>query len=118
MIFHNIFKFIIFQRRQKALTWSSGLKDLDNIAITIKFSLLYEKSKSLKKVGIVLIKTFDLYLPLGPGDFQPISRGRILAPFPIKNSHLFSQYHVRFSQIKKIKKKYFFLETTTSYEKQ
>ena len=28
------------------------------------------------------------------GDFLPISRGRILAPFPIKNSHLFPQYHV------------------------
>ena len=26
--------------------------------------------------------------------FLPISRGRISAPFPIKNSHLFSQYHV------------------------
>ena len=28
------------------------------------------------------------------GDFLPISRGQISAPFPIKNSHLFSQYHV------------------------
>ena len=33
-------------------------------------------------------------------DFLPISWGRISAPFPIENSHLFSQYHVRFSQIK------------------
>ena len=30
------------------------------------------------------------------GDFLSISRGRISAPFPIKNSLLFSQYHVRF----------------------
>ena len=28
------------------------------------------------------------------GPFLPISRGRISAPFPIKNSHLFSEYHV------------------------
>ena len=41
------------------------------------------------------------------GDFLPISRGRISAPFPIKNSHLFSQYHVSFSQIKKSKKFFF-----------
>ena len=25
-IFHNIFKYMIFQRRQKALLWSKGLK--------------------------------------------------------------------------------------------
>ena len=46
-----------------------------------------------------------------PGDFLPISRGWILATFPIENSHLFSQYmyHVHFSQIKKIKKNLFLL---------
>ena len=32
--------------------------------------------------------------PVKPGPFLPISMGRISAPFPIKNSHLFSQYHV------------------------
>ena len=31
---------------------------------------------------------------LQSGPFLPISRGRISAPFPIKNSHPFSQYHV------------------------
>ena len=31
-------------------------------------------------------------------DFLPFSRGPISAPFPIENSHLFSQYHVCFSQ--------------------
>ena len=36
------------------------------------------------------------------GPFLPISRGRISAPFPIKNSHFFSQYHVWFSQLRKI----------------
>ena len=65
-----------------------------------------------------------------PGPFLPISRGRISAPFPIKNSHLFSQYHVWFSQLrivtKKRKKKKnfffffffftFFFKTTTTYE--
>ena len=39
------------------------------------------------------------------GPFLPISRGRISAPFPIKNSHLFSQYHVWVSQLRKVKKK-------------
>ena len=67
------------------------------------------------------------------GDFLPISRGPISAPFPIENSHLFSHYNVRFSQIKKSKKKkkkiffffffffftfLLFLGTTTTYEKQ
>ena len=42
------------------------------------------------------------------GDFLPFSSGRISAPFPIKNSHLISQYHIRFSQLKKVKKKMFF----------
>ena len=42
------------------------------------------------------------------GDFLPISRGRISAPFPIENSHLFSQYHVCFSQLRKVKKIFFF----------
>ena len=30
------------------------------------------------------------------GEFLPISRGQISAPFPIENSHIFSQYHVCF----------------------
>ena len=54
------------------------------------------------------------------GPFLPISRGRISAPFPIKNSHLFSQYHVWFSQLRKVKTFFFFLlflKTTTTYEK-
>ena len=36
------------------------------------------------------------------------SRGRISAPFPIENSRFFSQYHVCFSQLRKVRKKYFF----------
>ena len=36
----------------------------------------------------------DIYLTLCTGDFLPISRGLISAPFPIENSHLFPQYHV------------------------
>ena len=35
------------------------------------------------------------------GNFLPFSKGRISAPFPIENSHLFSQYHVWFSQLRK-----------------
>ena len=44
----------------------------------------------------------------------PFSRGQISAPFPIEKSHLFCFY-----QLRKVKKKsfYFFLETTTSFEK-
>ena len=30
-IFHNIFKYIVFQRRQKALLWSKGLKSNSGI---------------------------------------------------------------------------------------
>ena len=42
------------------------------------------------------------------GPFLPISRGQISAPFPIKNSHLFSQYHVWFAQLRKVKYFFFF----------
>ena len=51
------------------------------------------------------------------GHFLPFSRGRISAPFLIENSHLFSQYHVCFSQLREV---FFlpFLENTTTYEKQ
>ena len=54
-----------------------------------------------------------------PGDFLSISRGqisawisvRISAPFPVENSHLFSQYHVCFCKLRKVKKNniFFFL---------
>ena len=59
---------------------------------------------------------------LFPGDFLTFSRGRISAPFPIKNSHLFFPIQYLFFRIKKSKKKknffLLFLETTTTYEKQ
>ena len=52
------------------------------------------------------------------GLFLPISRVQISAPFPIENSHLYSLYHVWFSQLKKKEKKIvlLFLETTTTYD--
>ena len=60
------------------------------------------------------------------GAFLPISRGRILAPFPIENSHLFPNTMSVFPKERKVKKKIisfllfflFILETTTTYEKQ
>ena len=54
------------------------------------------------------------------GDLLPFSRCRISAPFPIENSHLFSQYHVCFSQLRRKVIFFFFLlflETTTTYAK-
>ena len=45
------------------------------------------------------------------GDFLPISRDRISATFPIKNSHLFSQYVFLLNEIKKWKTK----QNKTSY---
>ena len=56
---------------------------------------------------------------IGSGDFLPFSRGRISAPFPIENSHLFPIPCLFFS-VKKGKNIFFllFLETTTTYEKQ
>ena len=35
-IFHNIFKYMIFQRRQKALLWSKGLTGDGNL---LKFNI-------------------------------------------------------------------------------
>ena len=29
MLFHNIFKYVVFQRRQKALLWSKGLSSVN-----------------------------------------------------------------------------------------
>ena len=46
------------------------------------------------------------YRCVSTGDFLPFSRGRISAPFPIKNSHLFSPIQCLFSPIKKA---FFFL---------
>ena len=48
------------------------------------------------------------------GHFLPFSRGRILAPFPIKNSHIFSQYHVCFSLFRD---HYYLWETMTHIRK-
>ena len=72
------------------------------------FSLLLPSAPS-----IYVLLVFSVFDPgkkynistLITGDFLPFSSGRISAPFPIENSHLFSKYHVRFSQIKKSKQK-------------
>ena len=32
-IFHNIFKYMIFQRRQKALLWSKGLNGISDVKV-------------------------------------------------------------------------------------
>ena len=42
---------------------------------------------------------------VNPGHFLPFSRVRILAPFPIGNSHLFAQYHICLFQLRKVKMK-------------
>ena len=50
------------------------------------------------------------------GDFLPFSRGHISAPFPIENSHLFSQCHVCFPQLRKVfffRDHYYLWETMT-----
>ena len=53
-------------------------------------------------------------------DFLPFSRGRNSAPLPVKNSQIFTQYHVCISQLRKVKNIFFFFllnfETTTTYE--
>ena len=43
-----------------------------------------------------------------PGDFLPFSRGQISSPFPIENSHLFSQYQLSKKKKKKEKKNLLF----------
>ena len=58
---------------------------------------------------------------MAAGHFLPSSRGRMSAPFPIENNHLFPQYHVCFSQLRFFFiffLLFFYLETTTTYEKQ
>ena len=64
--------------------------------------------RGISKVFVVQLHTLNC----STGDFLPISWGRISVPFTIENSHLFSHYHVRFSQIKEK-----FLETTSTYER-
>ena len=44
-IFHNIFKYVIFQRRQKALMWSKGLSRIEyssvkDLAVVVLFLLI------------------------------------------------------------------------------
>ena len=50
-IFHNIFKYIIFQRRQKALLWSKGLNlQVESDKPNILSMALYEKCGSVGRV--------------------------------------------------------------------
>ena len=45
-IFHNIFKYVVFQRRQKELLWSKGLHEaVQKISVPITYAL----SQSLNK---------------------------------------------------------------------
>ena len=74
------------------------LKGMMNAA-TCKHCATYSVLSHTLTPGVGLkyffLKEVIAYQVIGnAGDFLPISSGRILAPFPIENSHLFSQYHV------------------------
>ena len=78
--------------------------------MSIKSQVNFQEKQQPIKEEIIAAETTILHKIAEA--FLPISRGRISAPFPIKNSHLFSQYHVHFSQLRKVKKKkifFFFL---------
>ena len=69
------------------------------------------RSHSTKQNVSIIARTHGIGICSSTVPFLPISRGRISAAFPIKNSHLFSQNHVWFSQLRKVKKKTFFFFT-------
>ena len=48
-IFHNIFKYMIFQRRQKALLWSKGLRSFGH---SIKTQIFFSNMEFAFKYGI------------------------------------------------------------------
>ena len=79
--------FVASCRKTVAVQWDRGLRTQAFFMWTVK-------------ILIILGSCFGW-----SGDFQPFSRGWISAPFPIENRHLFSQYHVCFSQLRKVKKK-------------
>ena len=74
-------------------------------------------SKLCEEMG-ELIHLEDLVITCDSGHFCPAIGAEI--PFPIEISHLFSQYHVCFSELRIVKFffffPFFFLETTTKYE--
>ena len=51
-IFHNIFKYVIFQRRQKALLWSKGLRHLLNTDTDLTYTLISCKQLSISVAKI------------------------------------------------------------------
>ena len=55
-IFHNIFKYMIFERRQKALLWSKGLKT--HTFIWVAFIKIY-RSKFFKNIFSLIVSGKD-----------------------------------------------------------
>ena len=49
--FHNIFKYMIFQRRQKALLWSEGLRE--NVAFPHHLSWIDLQIKRLEQMKLL-----------------------------------------------------------------
>ena len=68
---------------------------------------IYQNLVLADMLWLLIRKIWWFYMNYLPGDFLPFSRGGISAPFPIKNSHLLSEFFFFI----------FFLENTTTYEK-
>ena len=79
-----------------------------------------QEMKEFAGIGMVNFIRSPSCVDTQSGDFLPFSRGRILAPFPIENSDLFILTMSVIPNLRKKKKRFFFLETTrsTTYEKQ
>ena len=65
-----------------------------------------EASRDLSRYMGKLFRAFSAHL-----------QGPNFGPIPNRKRSLFSQFHVGFPQLRKVKKKIFFSETTTTYEK-
>ena len=87
---------------QQALYFDDNDINLTSRVISQGYSLKFRHNSVTVESLLVLKKSMDTNSNGRPGRFYysgaflPISRGRISAQFPIENSHLFTQYHVRF----------------------
>ena len=118
------------KRQRKIGLWSTMFILMMDTCLDKYCFMQYVKIKGANLSATITLCLYMHEAHTPSGDFLPIYRGRISAHSWSKIATFFSQYHVWFSQLSKVKKKkfffffffffYFSLETTrsTAYEKQ
>ena len=108
-------------RSQSPLTTLLLWVKRNSFFVLVEYEWLCDSTSFVDYYDVIIMNPAEMLSYRG---FLPISRGRISAPFPIENSHLFSKTMSLFPNKKKKKTFFFFLlfffcfflETTTTYE--